>query len=79
MLCRIVIANLIRNAFQHTAEGKVSIEQKGRVIQIVNQNSKGQESRESLGFGLGLQLTEKLIRQYTSSDIEGGRSVSLTL
>jgi len=83
MLCRIVIANLIRNAFQHTAEGMVSIEQKGRSIQIVNQNSKGQESREELGFGLGLQLTEKLIRQYRwqykSSDIEGGRSVSLTL
>jgi len=65
---RIVIGNLIRNAFQHTWEGRVEICQQGGVIRIDNFDQKGfaeidagnQEDRGDQGFGLGLQLTRQL-------------------
>lgn len=81
-LCRIVLANLLRNAFQHTSDGRVSVIQTGRSLTITNQNSHALEKNEALGFGLGLKLTKKLIDQhqwqFTSEDIEGGRTVQLT-
>lgn len=81
-LCRIVLANLLRNAFQHTSDGRVSVIQTGRSLTITNQNSHALEKNEALGFGLGLKLTKKLIDQhqwqFTSEDIEGGRTVHLT-
>ncbi|GLO63958.1 hypothetical protein MACH09_44660 [Vibrio sp. MACH09] len=81
-LCRIVLANLLRNAFQHTSDGRVSVIQTGRSLTITNQNSHALEQNEALGFGLGLKLTKKLIDQhqwqFTSEDIEGGRTVHLT-
>lgn len=62
--CRIVFANLIRNAFQHTQNGWVTIEQKGAEVVITNHNNDvlSEESTE-LGFGLGLNLTEKLTKR----------------
>ncbi|GIU53713.1 MULTISPECIES: sensor histidine kinase [Shewanella] len=65
-LYRIIITNLIRNAFQHTFNGKVVIEQSNDHLSITNQNYDVDEHSETddLGFGLGLELTEKLVRQY---------------
>ncbi|GEA49876.1 hypothetical protein VIN01S_06800 [Vibrio inusitatus NBRC 102082] len=63
-LCRIVITNLIRNAFQHTTHGEVLIKQIGTELQIDNYNLSENESKQELGFGLGLELTERLIKQY---------------
>ena len=63
-LCRIVITNLIRNAFQHTNHGKVVIKQIGTVLEIDNYNFSENEPEQELGFGLGLELTERLISQY---------------
>lgn len=60
---RIVVGNLIRNAFQHTWEGQVHITQKGRQVEIANYQILATETAEDLGFGLGLQLTEKLTRR----------------
>lgn len=60
VLARIVLANLIRNAFQHTREGQVSIVQQGERVEIVNTAPESGETAEDLGFGLGLQLTEQL-------------------
>lgn len=81
-LCRIVLANLLRNAFQHTSDGRVSVIQTERSLTITNQNSHALEQNEALGFGLGLKLTKKLIDQhqwqFTSEDVEGGRTVHLT-
>ena len=64
----IVLTNLIRNAFQHTQSGLVSIVQNQQQVTIENSNSDNGEEMDSngneLGFGLGLQLTDKLIEQF---------------
>ncbi|CAH0528756.1 sensor histidine kinase [Vibrio hippocampi] len=63
-LCRIVLGNLIRNAFQHTQHGEVEITQSGRCISIINRNTEGHSDQDDLGFGIGLELTQRLIHQY---------------
>lgn len=86
-VCRIIIANLIRNAFQHTVEGHVTIKQVGHKLSIINQNNDDIEittifDHDNLGFGLGLSLTERIIQQYqwqyNTTDIIGGKDVSVT-
>ncbi|GAB4292384.1 MAG: hypothetical protein Kow0083_05410 [Methylophaga sp.] len=59
---RIVIGNLIRNAFQHTWEGKVIIRQHDNEIEILNDCPPRHELDYAgdQGFGLGLQLTQQL-------------------
>lgn len=68
-LCRIVISNLIRNALQHTTEGKIVITQSLNKLFIDNQEFDHQEVEQNkinneLGFGLGLELTERLVKHY---------------
>lgn len=71
-LCRIVINNLIRNALQHSTEGSIEITQSGHYLSIKNQehsdlnkqSSSGGNIKNELGFGLGLELTERLVKQY---------------
>jgi signal transduction histidine kinase len=82
---RIIIGNLIRNAFQHTWNGHVSIQQHGAQISIRNhstQSDKG-NSGEDQGFGLGLQLTEQLCRklqwQYQNQVNSDGHSATLSV
>ncbi|NOH63161.1 HAMP domain-containing sensor histidine kinase [Vibrio sp. RE88] len=80
-LCRIIITNLIRNAFQHTYQGEVIIEQSGSRLVITNHNVSQGDREEELGFGLGLELTERLINQYgwyyDNSATDLGRRVEL--
>ena len=60
---RIVLGNLIRNAFQHTQVGSVTINQIGAGVEIINRNTDKPDSKEtqtSLGFGLGLQMVSQL-------------------
>ena len=59
---RIILANLIRNAFQHTNQGKISIQQTANKVIIINQETDSTDDSLSndLGFGLGIQLTEQL-------------------
>jgi len=56
---RIVLGNLIRNAFQHTWEGRVMIFQEENRVEIDNEQYRD-DSSPDLGFGLGLQLTSQL-------------------
>ncbi|WP_117232545.1 sensor histidine kinase [Vibrio maerlii] len=63
-LCRIIITNLIRNAFQHTQNGEVEINQTVSKLSITNRNSDTHTKQDDLGFGLGLELTQRLIAQY---------------
>lgn len=80
-LCRIVISNLIRNAYQHTHAGRVYIEQSGTRVLIVNRDEGEIDSQDQLGFGLGLELTNRIIRQYDWSyetiDSLNGREVTI--
>ena len=72
---RIVLGNLIRNAYQHCWEGTVVIEQQGNRVMISNpaepeeQNTPAHPS-EITGYGLGLELTTTLSQRigwhYTS-------------
>jgi signal transduction histidine kinase len=58
---RIVLGNLIRNAFQHSSEGEVKILQLHNCVRISNTLSSNEQSPgKDLGAGLGLQLTTQL-------------------
>lgn len=64
-LCRIIITNLIRNALQHTQQGDVSITQSSTRLIISNKNTNKQAMvNVELGFGLGLELTQRLVQHY---------------
>ncbi len=56
---RIVLENIIRNAFQHALGHAIYILQRGARITVINTTSGGAQ-RENTGFGLGLELTERL-------------------
>ena len=63
----IVLNNLIRNAFQHTQHGKVEIKQREDTVVITNiefDQSEMNDTKEDLGFGLGMQLVEKLTNRF---------------
>ncbi len=56
---RIVLGNLIRNAFQHSWDGEICIsQQQGRIV--ISNKIASADNLEDLGFGLGLQLIEQL-------------------
>ncbi|MDN2663310.1 HAMP domain-containing sensor histidine kinase [Psychromonas sp. 14N.309.X.WAT.B.A12] len=64
VLCRIIINNLIRNALQHTNEGKIVITQSSHQLIIHNQEVSENMVENDLGFGLGLELIERLVNHY---------------
>lgn len=57
-LLHIVLANLIRNAYQYTEEGSILIVANEHSVSIYNQAS--EETSTSDSFGLGLELVEKI-------------------
>tara|TARA_R110001583_G_scaffold36262_1_gene119549 strand:+ start:7879 stop:9237 length:1359 start_codon:yes stop_codon:yes gene_type:complete len=71
---RIVLGNILRNAFQHTWEGRVEINQQGSRIVVNNYDKQAADDfcqaggdnhpddgrYQDQGFGLGLQLTRQL-------------------
>ena len=84
--CRIVLANLIRNAFQYTSSGRVSIDIAHDHITIDNESEvdAGEVSPSEdgeYGFGLGLKLVDELCRRlgwgYACSPRGDGRSTTV--
>ncbi|WP_022963749.1 sensor histidine kinase [Halopseudomonas pelagia] len=80
---RIVLGNLIRNAFQHTQSGTVIIYQCGGCVRIVNSQQELSEQSSHTGFGLGLKLTERFTHRlgwrYTNEPVAAGRKVEIML
>ena len=80
---RIVLGNLIRNAFQHTREGTVEIFQRDSFVRIVNASRDEVEPAGDTGFGLGLKLTERFTERlgwrYVNEPLGSGRCVEVTL
>ncbi len=78
-LARMVCTNLVRNAFQHTADGFVQVKQEGSSVVIFNQSATQDAEENNLGFGLGLELTERIIKQnnwlYKNRAIDNGHDV----
>ena len=63
--CRIVLANLVRNAFQHTKSGRVSIEQAAGRVSISNRcDDLAPDDPNALGFGLGTRLAGNLAKKF---------------
>jgi len=78
--CRLILNNLIRNAFQYTAEGEVIIQCKNTEVTVENINmSDGAFDHRGAdyGYGLGLRLVDKIVKKmhwpYQNSDVSGGR------
>lgn len=82
-VARIVLGNLIRNAFQHTQKGNIVIHQEGNRITISNPQPEQSTAENDLGFGLGLrltrQLTEKLSWPYDTAYDTARNTVNIRL
>lgn len=82
VMCKIVIANLIRNAFQHTIEGKIRIKQQGMVITVTNEDINPDLNHVTTGFGLGLTIIQKICEKYfwpyEERVMANGRSITVT-
>mgnify|MGYP003950736099 CR=1 FL=1 len=80
---RVVLSNLVKNAFQYTNVGEVSIaiEASRVVIENVNRMEIDSVDSDEYGFGLGLELVElicsRLEWHYSHEDITGGRRTTL--
>ena len=84
--CRIVLANLIRNAFQYTREGTVDITVEGASVTVSNHCASqhgGMPRQADYGFGLGLklveQITDKLGWRYEMTPCPNGRTTTIVL
>jgi len=89
VLCRIVISNLIRNAFEHTSAGSVRVQISALTLLITNtssgltddfQQAVEQKGNKRQGFGIGLDIVRKIVAQQQwyldlSSDIQTGSKV----
>ena len=80
---RIALGNLVRNAFQHTQRGVIHIQQRGGCVEVVNYMAREDDSPRDVGFGLGLQLLERLAGQfgwdYANARAAGHNSARLCL
>ncbi|MEM7099264.1 MAG: hypothetical protein AAF541_13460 [Pseudomonadota bacterium] len=89
---RIVLSNLVRNAFQYTVEGEVRITVQDREVSVENSSVAALEpglggeasaqSEDSYGFGLGLELVALICGRFdwlcTTRQTANGRVTSVT-
>lgn len=79
----IVLSNLIRNAFQHTQEGRIEIDGDRYTIHIRNYDTGSTDTDQNESFGLGLTLVKQICKKLnwplTLEPIEGGLHATLHL
>ena len=61
-LLTVVLANLIRNACQHSGPGNISLQLNSEGVSVTNSAEADQHNPEP-GFGLGLQLVERICQK----------------
>lgn len=65
MPARIMVSNLISNAFKHASAGEILVRQSGLKLSVTNDNPDILEHESNnTGFGLGLRLVEKIAARY---------------
>ncbi len=75
-LCNIVLANLIRNAFEHSNEGAIDIYIEGKCVRIKNRapfpELAPDKHKGEHGYGLGLDITQQIANRqdWTLAKIE---------
>ena len=79
----IALTNIIKNAFQHTYEGHISICQQANRVIIENHNIASEEdvNLSELGYGLGLRLIQEITDtfnwRYVNRHLADGRYVEI--
>lgn len=58
---RIILGNIIRNAFQHTFEGEISIHNTDETFVVFNSKSSEGNANDAESYGLGIMLIERLV------------------
>lgn len=58
---RIILGNIIRNAFQHTYEGEISIHNTADTFVVFNTKTIDHEESTTDSYGLGIMLIERLV------------------
>lgn len=64
---RILLTNLVRNAFQHSTSGTINIIQQDNQVNIINSlegYASDSNNHQDMGFGLGLKLCQKLAVRF---------------
>lgn len=78
----VLVNNVLRNAFQHTASGAIHVSLKDRRLEVRNLPESG-ELGVNPGFGIGTKIIERLTERLgvicKVDNFAGGRCVSLSL